>query len=30
MVGKHLFRLVPLLLLALLLASCENTSGPRF
>ena len=30
MVGKHLFRLMPLLLLALLLASCENTSGPRF
>ena len=30
MVGKHLFRLMLLLLLALLLASCENTSGPRF
>lgn len=30
MVRKHLFRLLPILLLALTLASCENTSGPRF
>lgn len=30
MVSKHLFHLSLALLLALLLASCENTSGPRF